>query len=608
MAESVGTATVPMDPTDPKSSYQDALAARREQLARLQAGDLALANWRTVVFAVAVGIGIGAWGFGAVSAAWLVLPGAVFLGLVIRHDRLDRERKRVERAIDYYQRGLRRIASEWHGEGIVRDDLVDSEHPYAVDLDLFGVGSLFDLVATTRTPAGVHRLAQWLAAAASPAEIRERQASIEELRPRTALREDLALLADGIAAEVHPDVLSRWGERAAFFRNPGSLRVVAWSLTVAALVAAALWPLTPFGPVPLLVVATLEAAVMRWLRGSVDGVTETIDNPQRELRVLAEIIRRIEQESAHSAMLKRELERLRAHHQPASAAIATLIGRVVWLDAMRNQFFYPVGFLLMWRLHFSLSIEGWRLENGGRIAAWLDALGEVEALAALSGFAFENPEAAFPEIVAGEVVYEAEGLGHPLLPRETVVTNDIAFSQAPRVFLVSGSNMSGKSTMLRTVGLNAVLALAGAPVRAREMRISPLAIGASIRTQDSLLGGKSRFYAEIVRLKQVLDIAHGDTPALFLLDEILHGTNSHDRRTGAAAILQGFLETDAIGMITTHDLALADAAAALAPAVRNVHFADELIEGELVFDYTLREGVVQRSNAIELMRAVGLRV
>ncbi|MEO1173825.1 MAG: hypothetical protein AAFX94_17515 [Myxococcota bacterium] len=210
--------------------------------------------------------------------------------------------------------------------------------------------------------------------------------------------------------------------------------------------------------------------------------------------------------------------------------------------------------------------------------------------------------------MAGKVHYRAEALGHPLLPADAVVKNDVELGDSPRVLLVSGSNMSGKSTMLRTIGLNAALALAGAPVRARNLSLSPLSIGASLRTQDSLLGGKSRFYAEIVRLKQVLDLAHGDVPALFLLDEILHGTNSHDRRIGARAILEGFLSTDALGLITTHDLALADAADALAPRVRNVHFADELVGGELEFDYTLRDGIVQRSNAIELMRAVGLRV
>ncbi|MEL6543185.1 MAG: DNA mismatch repair protein MutS, partial [Myxococcota bacterium] len=481
-------------------------------------------------------------------------------------------------------------------------------HPYAVDLDLFGAGSLFDLVGTARTPAGMHRLAQWLSGPSEPKVIRERQDGVEDLRERVALREDLALLADGVAASVHPDVLTRWGEREAYFKNPALAGVLAWVLTVAAVVALVLWPLTALGPIPLVVVATIQALVGRWLRREVEGVTATIENPQRELRVLAEVLARVEAEQASSSMLKRELERLRAKDGLASKAIGGLIGRVVWLDAMRNQFFYPIGFLLMWNLHLSLSIERWRLSNGGRIAGWLDALGDVEALAALSGFAFENPSAVFPEIVEDRIVYRAKGLGHPLLPAGGVVRNDIEFSDAPRVYLVSGSNMSGKSTMLRTVGLNAVLALSGAPVRAHELQISPVAVGASIRTQDSLLSGKSRFYAEIVRLKQVLDLAHEQMPALFLLDEILHGTNSHDRRLGAAAILQGFLDTDAIGLITTHDLALADAAAELAPRVRNVHFADELVDGELEFDYTLRDGVVQRSNAIELMRAVGLKV
>ncbi|MEM6731241.1 MAG: DNA mismatch repair protein MutS, partial [Myxococcota bacterium] len=411
-----------------------------------------------------------------------------------------------------------------------------------------------------------------------------------------------------VTAGVHPEVLSRWGEREPFFASPKSARLIAWTLTALALAATIAWPLTSLGPVPLIAVAVVQAAVGRRLSPSVDGVTGTIENPQRELVVLRDVLLRVERESAQSALVQRELNRLLAHEEPASRAISRLIKSVVWLDAMRNQFFYPIGFLLMWRLHFSLAIEEWRQANGRRIAGWLDALGELEALCALSGFAFENPDYIFPEIVDDGVIYEATDLAHPLLPKETVVANTIAFTDAPRVYLVSGSNMSGKSTMLRTVGLNAVLALSGAPVRATAMRITPLALGASIRTQDSLMGGKSRFYAEIVRLKQVLDIAHEERPALFLLDEILHGTNSHDRRSGAAAILNGFLETDAIGMITTHDLALADAAAELAPRVRNVHFADELVEGELEFDYRLREGVVQRSNAIELMRAVGLRV
>jgi DNA mismatch repair ATPase MutS len=195
---------------------------------------------------------------------------------------------------------------------------------------------------------------------------------------------------------------------------------------------------------------------------------------------------------------------------------------------------------------------------------------------------------------------------HPLLAR--AVANDVALGgDAPHVLLVSGSNMSGKSTYLRTVGTNVVLALAGAPVRARRLALTPLRVGATLRIQDSLQAGKSRFYAEITRLKELADLAEGDLPLLFLLDEILHGTNSHDRRIGAEAIVRGLVARGAIGLVTTHDLALTELAGGGA-LLANAHFEDQVRDGEIAFDYTLRPGVVTHSNAIALMRAVGLRV
>ena len=199
-------------------------------------------------------------------------------------------------------------------------------------------------------------------------------------------------------------------------------------------------------------------------------------------------------------------------------------------------------------------------------------------------------------------------MGHPLLPRARCVTNDLTLDADHRLLVVSGSNMSGKSTLLRAAGVNAILALAGGPVRAASLRLSPLAVGATMRIEDSLREGRSRFYAEITRLRQVVELAKGPVPVLFLLDEILHGTNSHDRLIGAEGILRGLMKLPAIGLVTTHDLALTAIAEALAPAAANVHFADELVNGELRFDYRLRPGPVRHSNALQLMRAVGLEV
>jgi DNA mismatch repair ATPase MutS len=239
-------------------------------------------------------------------------------------------------------------------------------------------------------------------------------------------------------------------------------------------------------------------------------------------------------------------------------------------------------------------------------------VGELEAAAALGTYAFDRPGDPFPEVLAPSEgpLFDGRSLGHPLLPEASCVRNDLSLGVAggPRALVVSGSNMSGKSTFLRTCGVNVVLALAGAPVRAAALRLSPLALGASIRVVDSLQEGESKFYAEITRLRRILDLTRGEPPVLFLLDEILHGTNSHDRRIGAEAVIRALLERGAIGLVTTHDLALARIAEEPGSRLANVHFEDTLEGGRVRFDYRLRPGVVQRSNALALMREVGLEV
>jgi DNA mismatch repair ATPase MutS len=276
------------------------------------------------------------------------------------------------------------------------------------------------------------------------------------------------------------------------------------------------------------------------------------------------------------------------------------------LDSRRNQFFAPVALLTMWGVHCALAVEAWRARHGASVGAWLTAVGELEALCSLAGFAWEHPADVYPELEESEPRFEAESLGHPLIPEARCVRNDVALGGATRVLIVSGSNMSGKSTLLRAVGTNAVLALAGAPVRASRLRLSRLSVGATLRIRDSLQEGTSRFYAELVRLRDLVRIAESPVPLLFLLDEILHGTNSHDRRLGAAAVVSGLVERGAIGLVTTHDLALSAVADEPALHAANVHFEDRLEDGEMRFDYRMRPGVVQTSNALALMRSLGL--
>jgi DNA mismatch repair ATPase MutS len=267
-----------------------------------------------------------------------------------------------------------------------------------------------------------------------------------------------------------------------------------------------------------------------------------------------------------------------------------------------------VAAVLLWTPQLAFAIEHWRIQFGPDLARWIDAVGEFEALCSFAGFSYEHPDYAFPEIVDGSPRFEGVSIGHPLLAGDRCVRNDLTLSGENPVLIVSGSNMSGKSTMLRSVGVNTVLGLAGAPVCASEMRLSPIAIGASIRLQDSLLEGNSRFYAEILRLRQISELAQNELPVLFLIDEILSGTNSHDRGIGAEAVVRNLMESGALGLVTTHDLALTRLADSLSPRAANVHFQDHLEDGVIAFDYRVHPGVVTKSNALELMRAVGLDV
>jgi len=260
----------------------------------------------------------------------------------------------------------------------------------------------------------------------------------------------------------------------------------------------------------------------------------------------------------------------------------------------------------LWSTQLCMAISVWKRDSGAAVPRWIAAVGEFEALCAVAGYACENPDAVFPEIAATGPLFDAAGLGHPLLPRHRVVRNDVRLDGKLSLLVVSGSNMSGKSTLLRTIGCNAVLAQMGAPVRATRLRLSALTVATSMRVDDSLREGTSRFYAEIKRLRRVVDLALAPPPLLFLLDEVLHGTNSHDRRIGAEAIARTLLARGAIGLITTHDLTLAQIADNLAPHARNIHFADHLEGGVMVFDYRMHDGVVRKSNALELMRSVGL--
>ena len=603
---------------DPRVSYEKRLGQRRATLAEEERRDSAVSNWRLAVFLSAVGLAVCVFALDWLHPGWFGIPLAAFGVLVLKHDRVLRRLELARDAVNYYEHALSRLDHTWIGKGNQTADFVAEDHPYAADLDLFGEGSLFELLCTARTRAGEQTLARWLTEPAPFAEVRQRQEAVEDLRLRLDLREDLALMGGGVNSEVSPETLTAWGTAPVVFRTDRVvfLRAAAWALGILTPLALLAWGITTFVPtapfqisiVPFLGLLLVEWLVYKLYNKQVQRVMLTADRPDRDLRVLAVVLERLESESFSSPCLQALQETLKVEGQTAAGAIHRLARLVMYLDSQRNAFFAPLGLMLMWGIHFTLSIEQWRRQAGAKIPRWLDAVSEFEALSSLAGYAYDHPQDPFPELVDEGPVLAAEGLGHPMLRDGDCVRNSLTLARgAVRILIVSGSNMSGKTTLMRFVGVNAVLAQAGAPVRATSLRLSPLSIGATIRIQDSLLAGRSRFYEEIKRLKQLMSLAEQDRPLLFLMDEVLHGTNSHDRRIGAAALLRQFLEAGAIGLVTTHDLALAETEEGL-EQIRNMHFVDHVEAGQLVFDYKLRPGVVQRSNAIELMRAVGLDV
>ena len=540
------------------------------------------------------------------AAGWGVVAAVVaFVGLVVWHERVIRRRDRARRSVAYFDRGLARLEDRWIDGGDDGARFADETHLYSGDLEAFGRGSLFHLLSTTRTEAGASRLAAWLKTPATPEIIRERQLAVRELAEHLELRHDLAVVAPAEGRALDSTSLRSWLADAPA-SLPGWLGPVA--ATLAALnVSAAAAALAGWVPGALVAVPLLaSAALAMWVRPSVSRILAEADRPTRELKVVALLAERVRAERFRSLILSRLGADLMAPGRSPGLVVASLERQVDLVDARRNQLFMPIAGAVLLGTQLACRIERWRRTFGPAATEWLDQVADLEALASLATHAFEHPDDAFPEISPPGSPVEARGLAHALLPLSRAVRNDLVVGGAIRLVMVSGSNMSGKSTLLKALGSNLVLGFAGAPVRATSLTTPPLAIGASLVLRDSLLEGRSRFYAEVLRLKDIVALADAGTPTLFLLDELLSGTNSHDRAIGARGVLEGLVGRGAIGLVTTHDLALTQIATDLGPRAVNIHLEDRLIAGRLEFDYRLKPGVVERTNALELMRAVGL--
>jgi len=605
----------------PKEEYTRRLGARQGALTVCERSHIRLGNVRLLVVLVFAVMVVIVFTRAALPAWWLLAPAAAFFWLGGRLERRLNERRRLSRAVAWCQRALERLDGRWAGRGEPGTRFLDDHHLYAADLDIFGDASLFQLLCGARTRLGEETLASWLRSAAAPETVRVRQTAVSELAPLVDLREDLAVLGEDARAGVQAEPLAAWGERPPLLPF-GWRRALAGLLSsVGATALAALFvslsardgliqldELTLAGLQAYFLASMILMAFLGWrVHGRTSRIFREAAAAAVDLGLLSGVLQRLEAERFTSPRLAALRAELQVEGAPPSRRIAQLARLMHLVEAREHILVRLFGPAVLLDLHFAYALEGWRRRSGPAMRRWLNAVGEIEALSSLAGFAYERPLNVFPELAVGAPGFAAEGVFHPLLPQQAAVPNDVRLGGEVQLIVVSGSNMSGKSTLLRTLGVNTVLAQAGAPVCARRLQLSPLAVGASIRIQDSLHEGTSRFYAEITRLRQIMELA-GGTPVLFLVDEFLHGTNSHDRRIGAEAIVRGLVDRDAIGLVTTHDLALAQIADALGPRAANAHFEDTLEDGRLHFDYRLQPGVVRKSNAIELMRSVGLDV
>jgi hypothetical protein len=591
----------------PREEYEQRIARWTAVEHLGERSHLRISNLRLLVAAIAAVIAWLAFVRQFVSPFWLIAAGVAFMALVVAHARVLERIDRARRARRLYERGLQRIDGTWAGSGPDGARFLP-DHPYARDLDLFGPDSLFQLLDTARTEAGEEMIAAWIGSPAPIGEIQARQPGVAELAGDVDFRETLAVFA----AEAHvgrTSALNRWAQFAPAGASLRTLSVFAASgVATAALLAATLTGVLP------------EQLLFAWLLGQtgivlrarrwVNEVISRVEAAAHDLELFRQLIAAIEGRSFNAPRLQALQARLADSDGRPSEHLARLQQLVSIVEQCdHNPYARLIATPLVVRGQCAVLIDRWHARHRDRLAGWLDAVGELEAFAALASYKFEHPLDPFPTLTASGPAFHATGLAHPLLPGTAPIANDVAVGgERPQVLIVSGSNMSGKSTLLRAVGVNAVLAQMGAPVRAAALLLSPLALGATLRVDDSLQSGHSRFYSEILRIRSIVDAARGPRPVLFLLDEILHGTNSHDRRIGAGAIVRALVDAGAIGLVTTHDLALTELVRELGGRAANVHFEDRIENGRMVFDYRMRDGVVERSNALALMRAVGLEV
>jgi hypothetical protein len=550
-------------------------------------------------------------GWWIAAAVWLV----VFFAVLPLHDRVIGEQRRAADLRGLNDEALLRIERAWDRLPIPSVAVDGVDGALARDLDLFGRASLFQLLGTAHTPAGKAMLAGWLLRAAPPEEIARRQAAVSELAPEVDFRQRIEVRTRPL--ESKPPDLERflqWAEGEPWLLARPALVWLTRLLPLATVGLALAAAVTDLPAGPALLCVTVNLTLSYAMRERMEETLNRVQAREGELLRFAEAMEVAVGRPASAEALRRIGGVLAPESRPAHWWMDLLHRRVVLSDARHAALLhFPLQLLTLWDFHMVWLLERWQRSVGPQVRGWLAALGEIEALGSLGGLRFDNPVWAFPTVAPGEDSVAARDLGHPLIAADHRVGNDVEIGPSGTFLLVTGSNMSGKSTLLRSIGINTILAQAGGPVCAREMRLPPVEIATSILIEDSLAAGVSFFMAEVLRIKTVVEAADRCAAEgrrlLYLLDEILRGTNSSERQVAVRSVVRHLLRQGAIGAVSTHDLQLAEIEELRAACIP-VHFRETIHpDGEgpaMTFDYRMRPGVATTVNALKLMELVGL--
>ena len=533
-----------------------------------------------------------------------------FLLLVKLHNRLYYQKDWYETSIHHYQAELVSLENN-HSAFDGGKEWVDSSHPFSLDLDVFGDASLFQALNRTCTPFGAEMLSRWLCKPLDKkAAIEERQQAIKELSNYNDFRETFRITGClNKNDETGMKELKEWIASPSVFLQKRSNQWICWAVPVINII---LFILGIFNIISMswfgLVFCSFAIASSKLIR----KVTRIQESYHKTLKMLSAYVRLIEladQQPMESDILISLKEAFKSNEKKASEVLGMLAKELDRLDLRNNLILYALlEGSMFWQLRQMLRVEQWKEEHGTHLLQWLEALGKLDALCALGTFAFNHPEYTYPLITDQPFVFHAKNMGHPLMSRKQCVVNDAEIPQRPYFLIITGANMAGKSTYLRTIGCNYILVCIGAPVCCSSLEIYPAHLMTSLRTSDSLAHNESYFFAELKRLQQILERLKNGEEMFIILDEILKGTNSMDKQKGSLALVKQLLQLKANGIIATHDLLLGELKQHFPDEISNYCFEADIQNDELTFSYKLREGVAQNMNACFLMQKMGIAI